>query len=151
MHNLNAALLHEVEAVEREAGGILCFAVQDLQTGETWRYRADHKCRTASIIKFPILVHVALSVYEGSLAWEEPLALTEEEKVGGSGILTHLTPGVALSLRDLCVLMTVLSDNTGTNMLIERLGIAPINARMRSLDLPITTVFRKSYRPATPQ
>ena len=151
MHNLNAGLLAAVEAIERDSGGILCFAVQDLQTGEAWRYRADHKCRTASIIKFPILVHIALAVFESGLTWKEMLTLTAEEKVGGSGILTQLTPGTALSIRDICVLMTVLSDNTGTNMLIERLGVAPINARMRSLGLPVTTVFRKSFQPDTPE
>jgi len=150
-HNLNADLLSDVEAIERDAGGTLCFAMQDLQTGETWRYRADHKCRTASTIKFPILVHVALEVFEGSLTWEEPLILTEEEKVGGSGILTQLSPGLACSLRDICVMMTIISDNTGTNMLIERLGVAPINARMQSLGLPVTTVFRKSFHPDTPE
>jgi beta-lactamase class A len=47
--------------------------------------------------------------------------------------------------------MTIVSDNTGTNMVIERLGIAAINARMRALGLTVTTCFRKTYSPDTPE
>lgn len=135
--------------MEAHTGGLLCFAFKDLQTQETLLYRADHKCQTASIIKLPILVHAALAVREGELRWEEKLTLTASEKVGGSGVLTHLTAGLEMSLRDLCVLMTIVSDNTATNMVIEHLGAEPVTARMRSLGLPLTTLYRKSYSPDT--
>ncbi len=144
-------LLADIAAIEHESGGRLCFALRDLQTGETRYYRADQKCKTASVIKFPILVHVALAVREGRLSWEEKLTLTDAEKVDGSGVLTQLTAGLEISLRDVCVLMTIVSDNTGTNMVIERVGTEPINARMRALGLPVTTIFRKAYSPDTPQ
>src|SRR5437667_7066146 len=117
-HQQDPDLLSEVIQIEKSCGGLLSFAFRDLQTGSTFRYRDNHRCRTASVIKFPILVHTALAVYEGSLDWEERLILTEEEKVGGSGVLTQLTAGLSLTLRDLCVLMTIVSDNTATNMLI---------------------------------
>lgn len=135
--------------LEQQCGGTLHFAVRDLQTGQSIRHRADDPCKTASVIKFPILVHVALAVREGSLQWDELLTLTNEEKVDGSGVLTHLTAGLQLSLRDVCTLMTIVSDNTGTNMVIEKLGTEPINARMRELGLSITTCFRKAYAPDT--
>lgn len=142
------ALAHELE---QGCGGdtSLHFAVRDLQTGATLRYRADEPCKTASVIKFPILVHVALAVREGSLRWDEKLTLTDAEKVDGSGVLTQLTAGLQLSLRDVCTLMTVVSDNTGTNMVIEHVGVEAINARIRSLGLPVTTCFRKAYSPDT--
>lgn len=148
-HNLDAATLAAVERIEADSGGLLAFAVQDFQTGARRLYRADCRCRTASVIKFPMLIHVALAVQEGLLDWSEKLPLTQAEKVGGAGVLTQLTAGTAWSLRDLCVLMTIVSDNTATNMLIERLGVEPINARMRSLGLPLTTLYRKSYSPDT--
>jgi beta-lactamase class A len=140
-----AALQCDIATIERESGGVLSFAACDLQTGATLSHHPDRKVQTASTIKFPMLIHVAMAVREGSLTWEEPLTLTDAEKVGGSGILTQLTAGLTLSLRDVCMLMTVLSDNTGTNMIIEHLGVAPINARIRALGLPRTTLFRKSY------
>ena len=150
-HNLPEVLRADVEQIERDCGGVLCFAFHDFQTGKTLRYRADDRCKTASIIKFPMLVHVAMAVQEGELSWTEPLTLTDTEKVGGSGVLTQLTQGLTLSLRDVCVLMTIVSDNTGTNMIVERLSVAPINARMRSLGLPVTTLFRKVYSEDTPE
>lgn len=149
LHNLDPATLAAVERIEAESGGLLAFAFQDLQTGAQQFYRAEHRCQTASVIKFPMLVHVALSVLEGTLDWNEKLTLTAEEKVGGSGILTSLTVGTEWTLRDLCVLMTIVSDNTATNMIIERLGVEPINARIRALGLPLTTLYRKSYAPDT--
>ncbi len=146
-HNLDAATLAAVERIETGLGGegLLAFAVQDLQTGWQRLYRADRRCQTASVIKFPMLIHVALAVQEGLLDWSEKLTLTEAEKVAGAGVLTQLTAGTDWTLRDLCVLMTIISDNTATNMLIERLGVEPINARMRTLGLPLTTLYRKSY------
>ncbi len=134
-----------VQELETRCGGLICFAFTDFQTGTTQRYRADHLCQTASIIKLPILVHAALAVREGQKRWDEKLRLTDGEKVGGSGVLTQLTSGLEISLRDLCVLMTVVSDNTATNMVIAHLGVEPVNARMRSLGLPLTTLYRKSY------
>ena len=148
-HNLDAATLAAVERIEAESGGLLAFAVQDLQTDERFFYRAEHRCQTASVIKFPMLIHVALAVQEGLLNWNEKLQLTDAEKVGGAGVLTQLTAGSEWTLRDLCVLMTIVSDNTATNMVIERVGAEPINARMRALDLPLTTLYRKSYAPDT--
>ncbi len=136
-------------ALEAECGGTLHFAVADVQTGQTLRYHADTKCKTASVIKLPILVHVALCVQEGSLSWDEKLTLTDGEKVDGSGILTQLSAGLQLSLRDICTLMTIVSDNTATNMMIERVGVEAINRRMRGMGLSVTTCFRKAYSPDT--
>ncbi|HZP81461.1 MAG TPA: serine hydrolase [Chthonomonadaceae bacterium] len=144
-------LMCAIEAFEKESGGTISMAARNLQTGETLTYHADRKVKTASVIKLPILVHVALAVREGTQSWDELLILTNEEKVGGSGILMQLTAGLTLPLRDVCTLMTVVSDNTGTNMLIEHLGIEPVNARMRELGLRETTLFRKAYSPDTPQ
>jgi beta-lactamase class A len=141
-----AALVSELEA---QCGGTLHFAVRDLQTGDTLRCHADERCKTASVIKLPILVHIALCVREGSLSWDEKMALTDAEKVDGSGVLTQLTAGLELSLRDVCTLMTVVSDNTGTNMVIERVGTEAVNSRMSQLGLPVTTCFRKAYSPDT--
>ena len=135
--------------LQAECGGTLHFAVRDLQTGHVLRYDADAKCKTASVIKLPILVHVGLCVLEGSLTWDEKLTLTDGEKVDGSGVLTQLTSGLELSLRDVCTLMTIVSDNTATNMMIERVGVEAINNRMRTLGLPVTTCFRKAYSPDT--
>lgn len=133
--------------LEKEVEFDIHVAARDLQTDDTFHYRADEMCKTASVIKLSILAHTALLVEEGRLTWEENLTLTEKEKVAGSGVLTRLSSGLKLNIRDVCTLMTIISDNTGTNMMIERLGTAGINARMRELGLFKTNCFRKAYTP----
>ena len=142
-------LFKDVEELERSSGGRLSVSVRLLNSALEYSYRADQRCKTASVIKLPMLVHIAMAVSEGVLGWDDELVLVDEEKVGGSGVLNQLSAGLKLSLRDVCTLMTIVSDNTATNMLIEHMGIAPINARMRSLGLPLTTLYRKSYTPDT--
>ncbi len=141
-------LIGELEA---DCGGEISFVFRDLQNGETLAHFPDRRVKTASVIKLPILVYVALAVSEGTLDWETPLTLAEAEKVGGAGVLTGMTAGLSLSLRDFCFLMTVISDNTATNTVIEAVGKDAINARMRSLGLLETTLFRKSYSEDTPE
>src|SRR6202035_1373807 len=43
----------------------------------------------------------------------------------------------------------VLSDNTATNMAIDRLGLAHINATLREAGLKQTYFYKKVYVPAT--
>jgi beta-lactamase class A len=143
------ALSADIDAIERGEAGTLCIAAREIGTDRVFRRHGDRKCRTASVIKLPLLVHIAMAVSEGWLGWDDRLTLTESEKVGGSGVLTQLTPGLELTLRDACVLMTIVSDNTATNMLIEHIGVDPVNERMRALGLPLTTLYRKAYTPDT--
>lgn len=140
----------QIAEIERESGGEISLAARDLQTGRTVLYHADRMVMTASVIKFPILIHVALAVREGELRWKETLTLTEEERAAGSGVLTVLSEGLSLSLRDVCTLMMVVSDNTATNMVIERVGVDAVNRRLRSLGLARTTLNRKAYSADTP-
>jgi beta-lactamase class A len=48
-----------------------------------------------------------------------------------------------MSIRDLAVLMVVLSDNTATNLLIDRVGMKNVNSRLKSLGLNQTRLERK--------
>ena len=144
-------LKSKIEAIERDCGGEIRLAARDLQTGETTEYHADRKVKTASVIKLPILVHLALNVAEGRCDWNETLELTEAEKVGGAGVLSRMTAGLRLPLGDLAYLMTAISDNTATNMLIAHLGVAPVNERMAGFGLTETRLLRKSYSPDTPE
>ena len=150
---MSAAFDHLYSFIHQEdeqLNGNLHVAITDIKSGEELHYRSDERVKTASVIKLPILVHIALLCHEGKQSWNEKLALTDQEKVAGSGVLTGLSEGLEISVRDLCQLMIVISDNTATNMLIERFGIAPINEGVRSLGLLQTQVFRKAYSPDDP-
>jgi len=93
---------------------------------------------TASVIKVPILVEALKQVELGELSLHEELMLDEEDKVGGSGILQDLSPQIKLKFLDVLKLMIVVSDNTATNMVIDRVGVASMNETMRNLGLEKT-------------
>jgi beta-lactamase class A len=80
---------------------------------------------------------------EGRLNFSEPIQLTADEKVSGSGILQDLSTGDELPIRDLVMLMITLSDNTATNLIINRIGGNAVNARMEQLGLTQTRLMRK--------
>jgi beta-lactamase class A len=135
----------KIRRIAAELDGEVALAVKDLTTGRTLAYHADRKCPTASVIKLPILVHTLLLAREGALSLEETVTLTDADKTPGSGILTHLSAGLKLTLRDACMLMIALSDNTATNLVLDRIGIEGVNERMRELGLLRTKLFRKVY------
>ena len=119
--------------------------------GNATAYHADRPVKTASIIKLPILVHAALLVDTGELNWEQRVPLDPSAVVPGMGVLRYLDAGITPTLRDLCVLMTIISDNTATNMLIDMLGIDQINARIVALGMTQTRLNRKVFSPNTPE
>lgn len=139
-----------VEQIEREQGGRLAFAFHDLQSDEQLSHRADERVPTASVIKLPILVHLALAAAGGAVDWGARLTLGDAVKVPGTGVLKELGAGLELSVRDLCLLMTALSDNTATNMLIDLVGIDAVNARLDALGMAGTRLLRRAFTPDTP-
>jgi beta-lactamase class A len=107
--------------------------------------RARDPFISASVIKVPILAYACRLVSTGQASWDETFAVKSEDKVGGSGVLNVMRDGLPVTLRDLCVLMTVVSDNTATNMVLERVGPANVNAWLRENGWEVTTCVRKLY------
>jgi beta-lactamase class A len=130
-----------VSDLERDSGGQISFAF--VSADGVFSHRGDEVVATASTYKLPLLIHLALLVYEGKLSWDMPLRLTDALKSRGTGVLRALHSGLELTLRDVCHLMTVLSDNTATDMLVDRFGLEDVNARLRRLGLERTTLLRQ--------
>ena len=116
---------------------------KNLKTGELISIRGKEPVRTASTIKLPVLVEIYAQAAEGKLKLDEELVMRPADVVSGSGVLRELSAGTKLKLRDIGNLMIVVSDNTATNMLIERIGADAVNARMDKLKLPGTRLMRK--------
>lgn len=148
---LHAPAIHAlVASLEAATGGVITFACHDLHTDRRVGHRADTPVPTASVIKLPVLLHIALAVDEGQLSWDELLPLSESVKVPGTGVLKELSSGLALCVRDLCVLMTALSDNTATNILLNHVSIAAVNDRIARLGYTHTRLLRQVFAPDTP-
>jgi beta-lactamase class A len=123
---------------------------KNLDSGATYGLAPDEPVRTASTIKVPILAATYAAVAAGRLAWTQPVALRGIDKVAGAGILTEFSNGSVISLRDLTHLMIVLSDNTATNMVLDRVTADYVNAQMDRLGLTHTRSMRKILGPGQP-
>ena len=115
---------------------------KDLTTDEKWAYQADTPLVAASVIKLPILVEAFRQARDGLISMDEAFSIRPEQKMPSCGALTYLHDGLTVTLRDLCALMIIVSDNTATNILIERLGMENVNATMRKLGLEKSTLRR---------
>lgn len=140
---LGADLETVLEKRAASGPGKVFLAAKNLKTGATVSLRGDEPVRTASTIKLPLLVEVYAQASEGKLRLDEKLTLAPRDVVSGSGVLRELGPGVTLPLQGVANLMIVVSDNTATNMLVERVTADAVNARMDSLGLPRTRLMRK--------
>ena len=135
----------EIVAELAAAGGSVSVAVRDVRGGLALDLRADERVPSASVIKVAILVELLARVDEGEFSLEENALLRDEDKVPGSGVLSMLHEGLEVTLEDLAHLMITVSDNTASNILIDRLGTEPINRRLRGLGLRKTELGRKFY------
>lgn len=131
---LRAVLDRQLEAVVAKADAVVGYAALDLTTGERIGRLDDRRFPTASSIKLAILYELFKRADEGRIRLDEALPLDRAKVVGGSGIL-HAMGTPVLAWRDYAVLMMVLSDNTATNVILDRLGLASVTARMQSLGL----------------
>ena len=124
--------------------GTVTLYAKNLDTGESVGIRPAGAVRTASTIKLPILLAVFDLVAAGKAKWTEPLTVTAQEKVSGSGVIAaELSEGLQLPLRDVTHLMMVLSDNTATNMVLERITADAVNAYLDKIGIKTTRSMRK--------
>ncbi len=136
------------QIIAAHRGKVALFAVQ-LQSGQTIGIEADRLVQTASDIKLAILYEAMVQVREGKARWDEKLTLPVGEAVNGSGILLFFDAPLTLTLKDVLTFMVIVSDNTATNMAIDRFGVDAVNARMTTLGLRNTHLYKKVMKPAT--
>jgi beta-lactamase class A len=139
---LRDQLQRRLDAIAASVDGIMGYAVLDLQSGERLGRLENEVFPTASTIKLGILYELFRQADDGRLQLDRPEPLDRRTMVGGAGILRELTTP-SLSLRDHATLMIVLSDNTATNVLIERLGLQTITRRLEELGLTRTKLRRR--------
>jgi beta-lactamase class A len=130
--------------LDKKLNGKYGIWVEWLDTGETWGLRQDQRFPTASVIKTQIMVALfERAKNDKRFSLDRKVRLRRKDIVEGSGVLRYLKPGVEMRLRDLCMLMIIVSDNTATNMVIDALGVEAINASIRSWGYENTVLNRK--------
>jgi beta-lactamase class A len=132
---LKAAFVRSLERAAATVDGVAGYVVTDLTTRERVAARLDAEAfPTASAIKLAILYELLKQSEAGALALDTPAPVNRAHVVGGSGVLQYLTTP-SLSLGDHAALMIIVSDNSSTNVVIDAVGMAKVNARMTALGL----------------
>jgi beta-lactamase class A len=130
--------------------GKVALAVKHLETGESYYFKADEVMPTASLIKVAVLIEAYQQADEGKLRLTDMVTLHDADKVPGSGLLTyHFSDGATFPLRDAVRLMIAFSDNTATNLVLDKVGIASVNRRMEVWGYPNTRLNAKVFRGST--
>ncbi len=130
--------------------GDVAVAVKHLKSGDSFEYNGEKTMPTASLIKFPVMIAAYDAIEKGKLSLDDMIELKKDDMVPGSGVLTsHFSPGTKISLRDAIHLMMVYSDNTATNLVLDKLGLPTTNELMESLACPETRINSKVFRADT--
>jgi beta-lactamase class A len=145
VHADTAALRRKLDSIADAHHGVVGYSVIDLETGARINRRGDETFPTASLIKVAILVTVYDLVAKGQLSLDDPLTVLKIDQVPGSGVVQFLHNGTVLSVHDAAWLMSTISDNTATNLLLDRIIIRRVWAKMDSLGLQHTRVHSKSF------
>jgi len=140
-----AALHRTFDSLASAHHGVVGYAVHNLDTGERFERRGDETFPTASLIKVPILVTVYDLVERNQLSLDDPITLLKIDKVPGSGLLQYMHDRSIFTVHDAAWLMITISDNTATNLLLDRIIIRRVWDKMEKLGLPHTKVHSKSF------
>ena len=138
-----AAVPSAIRRIAKSFSGTLGLAARDFKTGDELFLNADEVFPTASMVKIGILLELFRQKEAGKLELGEMVTIRKADKTAGSGLIENMGEDVTLSLHDIAVLMNAISDNTATNVLIDRLGIGTINMAMAEAGMRNTHLFRK--------
>jgi beta-lactamase class A len=130
--DLNQTLCEYSQADPNVEFGI---AIQHIESGEQVLINADTVFPTASVFKVPVMVEVFKQSRAGKFGLDDRFELKSSHKTLTTGVLLHLQDGLRLSIRDLLTLMTIVSDNTATTMLMDLVGAENVTATMHALGL----------------
>jgi beta-lactamase class A len=135
------SLQDRIQEVIQASGASIGLALRHLETGQEIMLDADSYYALASVFKIPILVEAFFQISEGRLSLAERLPLKTEDKNLPSGVLVFFEDGLTPTVRDYLTMMTIISDNTATDVMIKRLGgTKAITRRMNSLGLAHTHI-----------
>jgi beta-lactamase class A len=85
---------------------------------------------SASVRKIAILMTALKAVQDGQLTLEQPVTIEArfQNPNNRSGCFQYFQPGFTITLRDVLIMMIIVSDNTATGTVVELVGLDAINA-----------------------
>ena len=130
--------------IDRNLNGVMGVAIVDLTDGHKYLLHANDVFPQASSIKICVLAELYRQAQQGTLKLTDLYTVNAADLVQDSDIMNGLTPGVTqITLRDLATMMVAVSDNSATNVLIDRVGMQNVNTFLAGRGLLETKLRRK--------
>lgn len=130
--------------VDRNLDGVMGVAIVDLTDGHKYQLHSNDVFPQASSIKICVLTELYRQAQQGKLKLTDLYTVNSADLVQDSDIMGGLTPGVTqITLRDLATMMVAVSDNSATNVLIDRVGMDNVNTFLSAQGLHETKLRRK--------
>lgn len=119
--------------------------VKCLETGEEIAINASNQMDTMSTIKIPLMIEAFRQIDAGKFSPTDKVTLTDAMKRPGTGVIRSLDAGAVLTIKDMLTLMTIVSDNTATDVMFDKVGgPKAVNTLMESWGLTATRATHPS-------
>ena len=135
-------VLESIKSRMEKLPGHLGLYYKNLVTGFEYGVGEKDAYLAASVIKFPLYLHVLNECEKGNMSREDKLTVKAEDKMPSCGALTLFTGDVEVDIATLCRLMIDISDNTATNKLISHCGIDDVNVFLKEMGCKNTVLRR---------
>jgi beta-lactamase class A len=144
----------QVERLIRASGAEVAIAFQMLDGSQELFLSADQPFHAASTMKVPVMIELFAQAHEGKLRLDDTLPVKNEfhSLLDGSSYTldagddsdndVYQAMGSSWTLRQLCEHMITRSSNLATNLLVEKLGVENVRARVHLLGADGMQVLR---------
>jgi beta-lactamase class A len=151
---VDAAVRDRIAKLIGRSGNDVAVAFHPLDDRDEILVRPDEAFHAASTMKIPVMIELFRQVHAGGLRLDDPVPVVNEfhSIVDGSPFkldvgddsdaAVYKRIGSTMSYRELCEAMITVSSNFATNVLIEHLGAACIQATTNDLGAPGMHVLR---------
>lgn len=122
------------EKIESYINGIdatFGISIKHLQTNEEVHIQGDRYFQTASVVKVPILAALYDAIHQGEIDVNERIKLQRDDRVPGSGVFQEMDVGISPTIKDLAMMMIIVSDNMATDKLLSRVNAQTVQNYMR--------------------
>ena len=145
MQNQEMAVLDGIKKEMSTMQGHLGLYYKNLVTGFEYGIGEEEIYGAASVIKFPLFLHILAECERGNLSLDDRIVTEDSDKVPSCGALNMFTGSIETDIRTVCRLMICLSDNTATNRLIRLCGFDAIERGFAEMGLEKTRIRRKLF------
>jgi len=136
--NLQKTLQNRAARFKGEIG----LVVKDLDTGWCICLNENELFPSASLVKIPVMLSFFYAAQEGRVDLKEEIRVKPSQIVSGSKLMGNFRSGGNFVTQDLFDPMITLSDNTATNVLIDRMGFETLNLYFKKIGLKNTNIAR---------